>query len=221
MDKQQIGKQINYCKVTIKVDSESSINAEQIRGFFGYKFLEDGEFHHHGENERYSYPKIQYKYIDKNVILLGLGEYAGILGRKIQNIGNVLIIGKKLRVDSIKINSGKETISKSDCNYSFLTPWIALNQHNYRKFKNFTKSEKLAELERILVGNILSFAKGFGFFLDFKIIVKIISFRTQKIKVNKNEFQAFYLKFNANISLPDLIGLGKSASKGFGVIKRL
>jgi len=42
--------------------------------------------------------------------------------------------------------------------YVFHSPWIALNQINYRRYKNSTEKEKL--LRRILIENILSFATG-------------------------------------------------------------
>ncbi|MCX8198409.1 MAG: CRISPR-associated endonuclease Cas6, partial [Candidatus Micrarchaeota archaeon] len=100
-------------------------------------------------------------------------------------------------------------------------PWIAFNQKNYRKCSSLKKEEMIKELERILVGNVLSFLKGCKITADCRIVAKIKCIRPVKVVAHSNAFMSFRGCFTLNLYLPDHIGLGKSASKGFGTIRKV
>lgn len=212
---------IEYCKAVLVPDESKKFTAEQLRGYFGYLFIDDEGFHHHGTGNQYNYPKVQYKRLPDEIVLLGLGDYARKLQERVQEVERVLVPTGELHIRRIDVHTAETLITEGHQVYEFATPWIALNQHNYQKFKELTDCEKKAKLERILVGNVLSFLKAFGMFADFRICTNITRFKSVRVNVNKNYFEAFYVSFDANIVLPELIGLGKSVSKGFGVIKRL
>ncbi|MCX8190567.1 MAG: CRISPR-associated endonuclease Cas6, partial [Candidatus Diapherotrites archaeon] len=61
--------------------------------------------------------------------------------------------------------------------------------------------------------------KGIGVRANERICVNLLNYRTKRVRVHGNTFEAFKGMFEANISLPDYIGLGKSVSKGFGTIR--
>jgi CRISPR/Cas system endoribonuclease Cas6 (RAMP superfamily) len=77
-------------------------------------------------------------------------------------------------------------------------------------------------MERILTGNILSFAKGIGVRLDKEVICKLTGLRNYGLVDCKGvKLMAFDGEFRCNVSLPDFIGIGKSTSVGFGMVTRI
>ena len=80
-------------------------------------------------------------------------------------------------------------------------------------------AEKVALLDSILSANILSLFSGFGYHSGQKSrasILEIVSSRTVRYK--DTEMLSFDIRFKCNANLPELCGLGKGASRGFGVI---
>ena len=63
---------IDVCYAFLETDSEN-IPAMNLRGFLGYLFVNDPEFHHHSESS-YHYPLVQYKKIDQRLLVLGLND---------------------------------------------------------------------------------------------------------------------------------------------------
>ena len=104
--------------------------------------------------------------------------------------------------------------------YQFTTPWIALNEENYAKFKFLPQNRHRVFLEKILAANALSALKWLGIFLDYRALPSIITYAPVGVMAHDNIFEAFRAHFSLNIGLPDYIGLGKSVSKGFGSIRR-
>ena len=106
----------------------------------------------------------------------------------------------------------------ADTNYRFITPWLALNEKNYKTYLKLATKERKSFLERILVGNILSMLKGLGIRIEFKIEVKILKISSKTTQVHYNKFVGFYCDWNSNILIPKYCGLGKSVSKGYGTV---
>ena len=94
---------------------------------------------------------------------------------------------------------------------------MALNEHNYRKYIRAKPEEKEQLLTKTLTGNILSFYKGIGFWTKQTILVKP-KLREKSTKFKDQKMIAFEGSFVTNALLPDYVGLGKSASRGFGSV---
>ena len=101
-----------------------------------------------------------------------------------------------------------------------LNRWLPLNENNYLAFKSISDpDERIALLERILIGNILSFAKGLDIQIEQKLECQIKQIKKQYIiKYKETGMSAFDLLFSTNISLPAYIGLGKNASTNCGIV---
>jgi hypothetical protein len=103
--------------------------------------------------------------------------------------------------------------------YEFLTPWLALNQQNAKKFYTLKgKVERDAFMHRILINNLGMLAKS----LDYKIPEPIqceakIRFRIDWIE--RENVIVFLGKFRTNLKIPDYFGIGQSVSQGFGTIR--
>jgi len=125
------------------------------------------------------------------------------------------IIEKK--IDEEDVGFGVDSITK---HYHFLTPWFALNERNYERYKDSNQREQIQLLEKILIGNILSMAKGLEYVVTEEIKVKNLKLKMQDIRVKDIKMIGFMGDFEVNFDLPDYIGLGKMVSKGFGTIKK-
>ena len=181
-------------------------------------------FHNHlGDNTfLYKYPLVQYKIIKGCPAIFcldaGVEEIHKLFGQK-NWVVNLKGVESKLEVEDLNLTSSELLVNGQLKTYT-IRRWQALNEVNYRKYQALDSMvERLQMLERILVGNILSFAKGVDWHIDEKIQVKILNTpllkpgRMKDVTVN-----AFDLTFRCNVSLPDWMGLGKGASTGFGVI---
>jgi hypothetical protein len=81
---------VKVCYAYLELDEPVRITASQLRGYVGYLFIEDTEFHHHMDNP-YHYPLVQYKKINGKPAIMGFGEYADILFRKISGVERILV----------------------------------------------------------------------------------------------------------------------------------
>jgi len=183
-------------------------------------------FHNHiNDKFRYSYPLIQYKQIDKKPVILCLEEGVTEINHFFEKKYNPVRIGDKLtelKIEKIYIN--QITIQAWDKVFTYnLRNWLGLNQANYEKYISIDSlSEKVIFLEKILTGNILSMMKGMNIILEKEIKLNITQIiKEHSIKLMRVNMQSFDIEFKSNVFLPDHIGLGKSASKGYGIIKKI
>lgn len=210
---------IDICYAYVEVQ-DSTISSMALRGFLGHLFIEDTEFHHHSENP-YHYPLVQYKKVHGRLLVMGLNDYAKVVCHKISTLDHITTPTGKINVQSVDIVNDSFSIEETKSRFRFVTPWIALNEKNYSKFKSLESSKRKTFLEKMLVGNILSALKGLSVFVKFKVTANLETFRSQPVNVHENRFQAFKASFTINANLPRFFGLGKSVSKGFGAVEAL
>lgn len=215
-----VTQKLEICIATFDHNSDFSISPTKFRGYVAHLFSNISEFHHHTANS-YHYPLIQYKKIDSKIGIIGIGKYADVLSRSVPNIEHITTEDQKIPISSIHVTNTFFVQQRGLHTYRFSSPWIALNEQNYEKFRTLTKHERKKFLEKILVGNILSMYKGVGIFIENKIEVNILKQFSRKITAHQNQFVGFRLDFACNTNLPEYIGLGKSVSKGYGVIQEV
>ena len=128
----------------------------------------------------------------------------------------------ELKVDRLDLKTTTLNIWDTQFSYS-LYRWQALNEKNYRQYNSLTSlTEKIKMLERILTGNILSFAKGIDWHIEQQVRLTITDIPLERLNKMKDiQVAAIDVRFNCNVGLPDWIGLGKGVSKGFGVVRRV
>lgn len=182
-------------------------------------------FHNHtDDNYRYSYPLIQYKRISRCATIVCINEGTGVIGEFFSNCNFDIVLGSKnieLDVDSVKAN--QVIVQVWDDLFSYrINKWLPFNQTNYRQYSEQEGiSEKCTMLEKILIGNILSFAKGLGLFVDKPIICKITDIdKLYVIRYKGVSMTSFDAEFKCNMSILDFVGLGKGVSLGFGTVTR-
>lgn len=211
------------------VQFQNEIKSTEIELFRGAILSKLGNaptlFHNHLEgNYRYSYPLIQYKRIHGKAAIICIKE-------GVEDIGNLFSIdnfcfklgnrSENMEIDSVKAQ--QVVIGNWDTLFTYrINRWLPLNKTNYENYLKLDGIiEKISFLEKKLTGNILSFAKGIGLFLDNQVICKIITAEDPYYITYKGvKIMSINVLFKTNISLPDYIGLGKGASLGNGIVSR-
>ena len=94
---------------------------------------------------------------------------------------------------------------------------MALNQENHRKYQQLGENAKTQFLNRQLQNNILSFYKGLSFRTSERImaITRVIEKQT---RFKDQAMLAFNGEFTTNAFLPEMAGIGKAVSRGFGTV---
>lgn len=191
--------------------------------------LADGDehFHNHTENGfAYSYPLIQYKCLNGMAAVIGINDAGDILERMFTPSDCFLCQWGKRRVN-MKVNSVNTEVCDVEVSESprvyVMESWLPINQRNYPEYRSLISlRQRIEMLEKILVGNILSFAKGLHLFFNAQVVCEIMRMeKTKTISYKGVELTGFSVTFCTNIVLPDNIGLGKSASVNHGVIKQI
>lgn len=180
-------------------------------------------FHNHEDNGlRYGYPKIQYKVMDNHVCLTGIAEASFPVMQLVGKFPCQLQIGKtkkEFHVQDCTLTPYLPKMEDAPKLYH-LKNYLALTDDNFRKYHSMLAlTDKIILLEHILTGNILSFLKGIGCFVDERIECAIIQMKEPTTQSYKNvKFDSFDLMFVSNMELPEGISLGKSGSVGFGTL---
>lgn len=200
--------------------------APQLRGFFGRAFADEVLLHHHQSDGSllYTYPRIQFKILQKTALLLGIAEGSELLSELWLKVDHTIIGNENLPVIESKIIKRIETLGEllKPVSYCFLTPWLALNQKNERIYVTEKSRPKRVELlEKILVGNCLSLSKSLGYTINLQLKADCSQLQEVRCALKGVPMRGFIGSFQINFWLPDKIGLGKCVSRGFGSLKRM
>ena len=199
----------------------------KFRGFVGNTFKEHDLIHNHDEkgNPLYRYPLIQFKLIDKTPAIIAITDRAvNIFAELFMKLDKIVIedtvipvFEKDLKIEEVVFGYSDEIFM-----YEFVSPWIGLNQKNFKIFNDARNDEKNQILTRVMTGNILSMAKYLDYWLSKDQKIKI-DHKLKEVKVNLKgkSMTGFNGIFKSNFLIPDYLGIGKSVSRGFGALKRI
>jgi len=200
----------------------------KFRGFIGNLFINHDLIHNHDLKTRkliYRYPLIQFKLINKIPAIVAITDQAvNIFSEIFMKLDKIVIentvipvFEKDLKIEEVVFGYSDEIFM-----YEFASPWIGLNQKNFRKYNDAGNDEKNQMLKRIMTGNILSMAKYLDCWLSRGQKIKI-DHKLKEVKVNLKgkSMTGFTGIFKTNFVIPDYLGIGKSVSRGFGTIRRI
>ena len=202
-------------------------DAHKLRGYFGNLFRQHSPLlhnHYADGSFRHRYPLVQYKVLQGVPTLIALDEGAELLNTLFLSMKTLQISDATYEVSAKHITSQYVEAGYADMlhTYRFQTLWMGLNQENYRKYSQQNEPGQGAMLNKIVVGNILSFFKAMNVFLEpqQRLMAKLDV--TPKPTQFKNQRMiAFAGSLIVNAVLPDGIGIGKAVSRGFGTIKKM
>ncbi len=214
----------NIINLILKTDLKLTASPTKVRGFIGNVYKDFPILHNHYSNDKflYSYPYVQYKIINGNIVIVGIDEGADLI-KKIAPELSTLSLDKEYKITEKIIHEKEYDIkpTSEEKHYKFVTPWLGLNQKNYQKYINsISWKDKKEILNKVLVGNILSMSKGLGIIVNKRLYAKthfdekIVNYKGVKMNAFKGEFKVYY-------DIPDYFGLGKGVSQGFGCVKQI
>ena len=166
----------NIVNLILKTDLKLTASPTKVRGFLGNTYKDYPILHNHYANDKflYSYPYVQYKIINGDIVIVGIDEGAEIVKQIAPDL-STLSLDKDYKITEKLIHEKEVDIkpSSEEKHYKFISPWLGLNQNNYQKYIN-TKDwkEKKEILNRVLVGNLLSMSKGLGIIVNKKLYAK-------------------------------------------------
>ena len=214
-------KKIKYLHISFKTELKNY----ELPAFRGAVIAQAGEentlFHNHvDEGFRYQYPLIQYKVRHGQAGIVCLQDGTEEIYHFFQSRNTLLHIGERAvqaEIDTLTLKEFPLQIWDTQFPY-YINRWLALDQNSYKLYHALeSETEQLDFLARILRGNILSMAKGLDWFIEQEVKVDIQRIeRVNLVKYKGIKFQAFDVRFDSNVSLPEAIGLGKGAALGFG-----
>ncbi len=227
--------QIPLTTITFPEIALRTRDAHKLRGYFGELFREHSPLlHNHLEAEqgedgvkyRYAYPLVQYKVLDRVPTLVGAGEGAGLLAQLFLHMRELRIDNEDFPVLSKHIRHEQATLGMADdlIDYRFETLWMALNQANYRDYRQYSEAEQQAQLKRVLTSQILATFREFGLWLEphERVLVRLgrvgVPVEEHKTQFKNQPMVAFSGGFTTNVLLPNGLGLGKAVSRGFGTV---
>ncbi|MBF4806475.1 MAG: hypothetical protein HXM47_07780 [Pseudoleptotrichia goodfellowii] len=189
---------------------------EKLRGFLSEKYRENSIFHNHlSGGFDYSYPKLQYKLIKNTLSIMTIEEATDINMKLFEEVeylnidGNILFdIEKEIQITNEFINYSQDTMYE----YKFVTPYLPLNEKNFKKYLEGEYS-----LGKAITNNILEVLKGLKIWLEKNQKIYV----TTNLKITSRNLKnvnmiAFTGEFSTNIKFPDYFSLGKRKSIGYG-----
>ena len=183
-------------------------------------------FHNHTEEGfAYRYPLVQYRIMGGKAAMLclndGIEQMQNLLGgRFLMQPLHFAGREEQIVVEDLRVNEYELCFMDQPVRYH-ISRWLAFNQENYRLWQALdTEEERVAKLTSLLVGNIISFAKGVGWQLEERVEVNIDpnSIETHYTNYKGKRLVSITAEFDANIFLPRGIALGKGVSLNRGVV---
>lgn len=195
--------------------------AARWRGAVASLFTADPAFHgHEGSSTLARYPEVHYRWIADAPAIFAIGPAAQ---RAMAHPwpGTTLRLGDQdVRVAQVDwtVSAIDRAFSRRLLRYDLGAPWIALNQTNHARYRAMDPAARRAELDRILVGNLLTMSQAFGWFYEpHETVYAAFELEREVSCVVKDvSLLGFTGSFVTNLALPDDLALGRSVSHGFG-----
>ena len=208
--------------LTLEPSNPLQFSIDELRSFFYKKLAEYTTLHKDSTpGFIHRYPVVQCKQIKSMLMVISLSQGADLLqeisgGKQEFRIGENIctVFGRELGIRN-------EVFSISDKihTYEFLTPWLALNQQNAKKFYDLKgKPERDAFMQKILTGNLHTLAKSIDYDLPAPLTCKS-RVRFKRERIHQENVMVFLGTFGTNLRIPDYLGIGQSVSQGFGTIR--
>jgi len=214
----------------LDIEFENEIQPWEVPAFRGAIIESAGRknilFHNHKQDKFvYSYPLIQYKRIGKKPHLVCVEDGVDEIHKFFENMQEGVFLNDRpyvLKIGNLNLNTFTLQVWDKAFYYR-IADWSPLNQENFVKYNTIgSEEEKMVFLNRILTGNILSFAKGVGWTVDKPIISKVERIdKTKNLRIKGVPRVVFNVSFKSNVFLPNGIGLGKNVALGYGVVKEI
>lgn len=181
--------------------------------------MDTGEYHHR-------YPLIQYKQHRGQPMLLCIDEGVDALHHLFEQPDlTIEMAGERrtLRVARLDMRHHDFESRDNEPRRYHLRDWLALNEENYAAYQQATGLvAQVALLEKILQNQLVALCYAFDYAPLTALEVRVQDIRERRwVDYKSVKLLCFSLEFSARLHLPNHLGLGKGASTGWGVVRRL
>ncbi len=205
---------------------------ENFRGALIEKVgLEHERYHNHNNAKdgspafHYRYPLVQYQLLRRRPRLLFLEEAIEDARHFFTRPDwDFTMNGRPYQSTVAELKASQYEIGLTPGQYRHyrLRRWQALNTDNFQSYRQLeTLTAKVAFLERVLTGQLLSFFSGVGHRLPERFGLALTDWHYSGAALYKGvRVCTFGLSFRTDLLLPPGVGLGKGVSLGFGMVGR-
>lgn len=211
-------------RLTLRSDRPMRGTATGVRGFFGNQFPHEILLHQHIPGTTatlYQYPRVQYQIRDGAVTAIGIADGAAALGRVYDRFDEIRLgpLTYPIVERQGEIVTEPFGVTEAPRRYRFATPWVPLSPKNYPAFiRARGRQEQTALLERILTGNLLSASKTLGYVAAERIVPSLTNWNQTVVDIKGTQVTGIEGEFRVNFAIPDGLGIGRSVSRGNGVV---
>jgi hypothetical protein len=198
-------------------------SVDELRPFLNKKMAEYSALHRaDAAGFLHRYPVIQCKQVNGVLMVTGISQGADCLCQLTHDEADLGTGESTCRITARDTAIRAEPFGVTDAmtTYKFLTPWLALNQQNAKKFYDLKgKPPRDAFMEKLLTAQLNTLARS----LDYEITVPVTchaKVRFRRERIGEENVMVFLGKFQTNLIIPDFLGIGQSVSQGYGTIKR-
>lgn len=220
---------INIPITTVYFDGQMA--EREIPSFRGAIMAVSGNhplFHNHTAEAKdiFRYPRVQYKLIDGHPAVIGVEEGSDAVRQLfLPGATHILKIGRSYRSFTVSdvqnVSFPLDVLGGEKTRYR-LHSWLPFNSENYEAYQQISSlAERVAKLDAILTGNILSFYKAFNVFIEGHLTAHVIDLESRNATFKGVRMIAFEALIESNFALPEHCGIGKGVSHGFGVVNRI
>ena len=166
----------------------------------------------------YRHPHVQYKVMDEKEIITALGDESELLIEVFATLTDIILGGRRFKILEKNIDIQEVWFGpvNKELSYVFVSPWLALNQNNEKIYRDADNGGKREILNSVLTGNILSMAKGLGFFIVPNVVAILGNRWSETPSYLKGiQMQGIRSRFKTTFQIPHLWGIGKSSSSGW------
>ncbi len=216
---------IEIIRITFLSGQFHPADIPRIRAYFSRVFPDFTLLHNHEPSGgfRYVYPEVQFKFIASQLMIIGYGKGFRVLSQIFNRINTVEINHREIAIPEKSIQIYKDYIGIHDTfnRFRFITPWMALNQKNYREFMRLNSYERELKLNRILWGNFKTVAHAFDYWIPDPDKIKVNGhFEMRESRFKGNTMLTFRGDFVTNFCIPEYLGLGKQVARGYGTVQK-
>jgi len=171
----------------------------------------------------YRYPAILCKQLRNDLVVIGICQGARFLHQLVEENAEIPSGDNSCRIVSRdpEIRQDEFGITGRMAEYEILTPYLALNQQNAKKFYDLKgKPARDAFMQKILEGHLNTLAKSLDYSSKEPITCSA-RLRFIQERIDRENRIVFLGKFTTNLCIPDYLGIGQSVSSGYGTIWKI
>lgn len=177
----------------------------------------------HAGQSIHRYPAVLCKQVKNDLVAIGIFQGAAFLRQLAEENAGIIPGENSCRIitrDS-ELRTEEFGITGQLYEYEILSPWIALNQQNAKKFYDLKgKPARDAFMENILTAHLDNIAKAFDYSHD-EPVTCTARVRFIRERIDRENRIVFLGKFTTNLCIPDYLGIGQLVSRGYGTIRKV